>query len=147
MVFSGLLCPVPFEAFAPWLDGSVFALNVLYGHGQLPHRRHLTTSQRQIIDSLAHKICRMFARCNDCRWVPVPSDAFLDVTGQLDSSVSSVMQAESFDLLESSAKVDPLPYVPEHERLLLSDPTLLFAENGSESRQSSLLGAPLHGPP
>jgi len=127
------LCPdicgnVDFDVYLRWLNGCIFAINVLYGLGQGSCGVRISECQSQIIKRISCKLDGMFTRCFDGAFMLSDAEAFLDITGQLADGISSSMHADAFDLLDVSGGVNPMPFLDDSAQQVLSDPNVLFAD-------------------
>jgi len=85
-------------------------------------------AQLSIFRTLACNIFRGFDHLASLDGSVTPADAFMAVSGQSNSSVSSTLVADAMDLITPSGRIDPLPYLEARHRRTLTVPSLLFPD-------------------
>ena len=128
-------CGICSKVFLCWLNGCFFTINVLYGLGQNESTKTLSKCQQHIVVGIASKLDRMLSRCLGSGFNLSSSEAYATITGQLVDSASSTLVAESFDLLEHSGKVDPMPDLDEP--IFMAGPKPMLTEFGIHYRLES----------
>ena len=118
-------------------NSAVAGLNALAGCGAPTSSVRLTKVRRAVLERVIGKVVRMLKRLRSLEEVPgemalglLIDDA--DVTGE---SKAKKLDGMACDLLDTSAGVEPLKYVPSDVSAVLSSPDALFGATGIERCQ------------
>ena len=119
---------LPEDLLLSFLNAMVRALNSLYGVSGLTYITACSSLQRLVLSRFVAKLERMCTRLSHVGPPVTAEQAFRRATGQTDDHIISAWSADSFDLLDSSGKVDPLPHVLPEDRGFLQEPSLMFPD-------------------